>query len=168
MQDMNATDGALETLVDAAAAIRRRPLAPDDSKRHDGDGTPVEHLESSQPSGQAIVAKNKPRLTDLAPDPGYFLAGAIAGGVSRTATAPLDRLKVYLLVKTSDGSETAAAAIKRGRPIAAAKNSVRPFGDAVKYLYQTGGVRGFFAGMRNGRERVWTAALTGAQETAST
>ncbi|CAG8670286.1 7854_t:CDS:2, partial [Paraglomus occultum] len=31
-----------------------------------------------------------------ATDPRYILAGAIAGTVSRTATAPFDRLKVYL------------------------------------------------------------------------
>ncbi|KAM4066903.1 mitochondrial carrier protein [Hirsutella rhossiliensis] len=92
------------------------------------------------PEGDSIVSEET--LEGL----GYFLAGAIAGGVSRTATAPLDRLKVYLLVKTSAGSETAAAAIKQGRPIAAVKNAARPFGDAVKYLYQSGGVRGFFAG----------------------
>ncbi|ODA83923.1 hypothetical protein RJ55_02440 [Drechmeria coniospora] len=77
---------------------------------------------------------------------GYFLAGAIAGGVSRTATAPLDRLKVYLLVNTRVSSETAAVALKQGRPIAAVKNAVRPFGDAVRELFHSGGLRGFFAG----------------------
>lgn len=144
-QDVDAVQSTLNTLVDAPT-IRRRRLAADDSNRHNGDGTPVEHLEPSQPSGQVIATKKKPRLTDLVPDPGYFLAGAIAGGVSRTATAPLDRLKVYLLVKTSGSSESAAAAIKQGQSVAAVKNAVRPCGDAVKYLYQSGGVRGFFAG----------------------
>ena len=32
-------------------------------------------------------------------DPKYLLAGAIAGAVSRTATAPFDRLKVYLQIQ---------------------------------------------------------------------
>ncbi|KAM0338377.1 hypothetical protein ACHAPQ_002393 [Fusarium lateritium] len=86
------------------------------------------------------------RLTRFIPDPGYFLAGAIAGGVSRTATAPLDRLKVYLLVNTTIRAETAAAALKQGRPIAALKNATKPFGDAVRDLVRSGGVRGLFAG----------------------
>ncbi|KAL3962228.1 hypothetical protein ACCO45_003751 [Purpureocillium lilacinum] len=77
---------------------------------------------------------------------GYFLAGAIAGGVSRTATAPLDRLKVYLLVNTKSSSETAAAALRQGRPIAALQNSLRPIKDAVRDLFQSGGLRSFFAG----------------------
>ncbi|OPB43241.1 calcium dependent mitochondrial carrier protein [Trichoderma guizhouense] len=77
---------------------------------------------------------------------GYFLAGAIAGGVSRTATAPLDRLKVYLLVNTNSGAETAVTALKQGRLVDALRNAARPFSDAVKDLYRSGGLRSFFAG----------------------
>ncbi len=38
------------------------------------------------------------------PSTGYFAAGAIAGIVSRTATAPLDRLKVYLIAQTKSSA----------------------------------------------------------------
>ncbi|KAI5457299.1 mitochondrial carrier domain-containing protein [Mariannaea sp. PMI_226] len=88
----------------------------------------------------------KYKLTDFVPDPGYFVAGAIAGGVSRTATAPLDRLKVYLLVNTSSGSETAGAALRQGSPLAAVRNAAKPLGDAVRDLFRNGGIRSFFAG----------------------
>ncbi|KAL5090009.1 hypothetical protein Trisim1_004841 [Trichoderma cf. simile WF8] len=110
----------------------------------DGDGTSIEHREES--STGAAPTKKKFRLTDFAPHPGYFLAGAIAGGVSRTATAPLDRLKVYLLVNTNSGAETAVTALKQGRLVDALRNAARPFSDAVKDLYRSGGLRSFFAG----------------------
>ncbi|KAM5348593.1 hypothetical protein ACJ41O_008417 [Fusarium nematophilum] len=98
-----------------------------------------------QTAGVTTVRK-KYRLTDFVPDPGYFLAGAIAGGVSRTATAPLDRLKVYLLVNTTSRTETAGLALKQGRPLVALKNAVKPFGDAFRDLVRSGGVRSLFAG----------------------
>ena len=97
-------------------------------------------------TGASTAVHKKFRLTQFVPDPGYFLAGAIAGGVSRTATAPLDRLKVYLLVNTSSRAETAGAALMQGRPIAALQNAAKPFGDAVRDLVRSGGVRSLFAG----------------------
>jgi solute carrier family 25 phosphate transporter 23/24/25/41 len=108
-------------------------------------------LESSTATTPASISttdshKKKYTLTDFIPDPGYFLAGAIAGGVSRTATAPLDRLKVYLLVNTSHSAENAVGALKQAKPAAAVKHAARPFSAAVRDLYQSGGLRGFFAG----------------------
>ncbi|KAK3943581.1 hypothetical protein QBC46DRAFT_35434 [Diplogelasinospora grovesii] len=86
------------------------------------------------------------RLTDLLPAPGYFLAGAVSGGVSRTATAPLDRLKVYLLVNTQTSASVALDAAKHGRPLSALRNAARPIADAVVTLWKAGGFRTFFAG----------------------
>lgn len=85
-------------------------------------------------------------LTDLLPEPGYFLAGAVSGGVSRTATAPLDRLKVYLLVNTKIQTSAAVAAAKHGRPLAAVRSAGGPIIDAVVTLWKAGGLRTFFAG----------------------
>lgn len=95
---------------------------------------------SVTPEGDTLVSEET--LEGL----GYFLAGAIAGGVSRTATAPLDRLKVYLLVNTSSRTETAGVALRQGRPLAALKNAAKPFGDAFRDLVRSGGVRSLFAG----------------------
>ncbi|KHN97784.1 calcium dependent mitochondrial carrier protein [Metarhizium album ARSEF 1941] len=133
----------------ATKPTRLEPSTPTQSTQHVGDGTSKEHMEEPSQSwaGVEIRTRQKFKLTDFAPDPGYFLAGAIAGGVSRTATAPLDRLKVYLLVNTSTSPETAVAAITQGRPIAAAvKNALRPISDAVGDLFRNGGIRSFFAG----------------------
>jgi solute carrier family 25 phosphate transporter 23/24/25/41 len=107
---------------------------------------PVDDGTHEPTTGASTTVHKKFRLTQFIPDPGYFLAGAIAGGVSRTATAPLDRLKVYLLVNTTIRAETAGAALRQGRPIAALKNATKPFGDAVRDLVRSGGVRGLFAG----------------------
>lgn len=56
----------------------------------------------------------------------YLVAGAVAGAVSRTATAPLDRLKVLLQVQT----HTTSAGVMAG----------------LLHIYRQSGVLGFFRG----------------------
>lgn len=91
----------------------------------------------------------KSRLTQYLPEPGYFLAGALAGGISRTATAPLDRLKVYLLVNTKTKAAVSADVAKQGQPLAAVRTAGKPIGDAIHALWKAGGFRTFFAGKQN-------------------
>jgi solute carrier family 25 (mitochondrial phosphate transporter), member 23/24/25/41 len=76
---------------------------------------------------------------------GYFLAGAFAGIASRTATAPLDRLKVYLIAQTSD-KKAVVDAMKDGSHVKAVKHFGRPLVDAMKDLWAAGGLRSLFAG----------------------
>ncbi|KAI9686256.1 MAG: hypothetical protein M1822_003912 [Bathelium mastoideum] len=85
-------------------------------------------------------------LMEFLPDPGYFLAGGLAGVASRTSTAPLDRLKVYLIAQTGVAEEAMQAA-KKGAAVTAARHSFRPLVDASKELWAAGGIRSLFAGM---------------------
>ena len=84
-------------------------------------------------------------LTQFVPDPGYFLAGGISGVASRTTTAPLDRLKVYLIARTDAASEAVAAA-KGGAPLAATKQGASTLVNACKDLWAAGGMRSLYAG----------------------
>lgn len=76
---------------------------------------------------------------------GYFIAGGMAGMISRTSTAPLDRLKVYLIAQTGN-RQAAVDAAKKGAPVSALRNFGRPLIDACKDLWAAGGIRSLFAG----------------------
>ena len=96
---------------------------------------------------------------------GYFLAGGFAGVISRTCTAPFDRLKVYLIAqsgqplkKTATASAVASASASASSASAsAAKSSLEaagaskqaasgPLVRAFKHIWSQGGVRSFFVG----------------------
>lgn len=86
----------------------------------------------------------------------FLLAGGIAGAISRTATAPFDRLKVYLI--TASRSEDTASAqalnsVKKGQTVAVkdatkvAAKGMGVIGSAVTTLYREGGgLKAFWLG----------------------
>lgn len=88
----------------------------------------------------------KARLTDVVPHLGYFAAGGLAGITSRTATAPLDRIKVYLIAQTGSATEAIQAA-KSGAALQATKHGMSTLWNACKDVWNAGGIRSLFAGM---------------------
>ncbi|KAJ4296455.1 hypothetical protein N0V90_006500 [Kalmusia sp. IMI 367209] len=109
--------------------------------RYDVENLPVPITEEQK----ALVQNVASVLIGCFPDIEYFVAGGIAGIVSRTSTAPLDRLKVYLIAQTSVTKEAVAAA-KSGNVLQAAFNAWRPLAGATKELWQAGGMRSLYAG----------------------
>lgn len=68
----------------------------------------------------------------------FLLAGGFAGAVSRTATAPFDRLKIYLI--TSQSAKTSSSSS------GAARSNLGALSQSLSMIYREGGLRGFWLG----------------------
>jgi solute carrier family 25 phosphate transporter 23/24/25/41 len=118
-------------------------LVYDDSDPHIPT-KPARRKAAAPPPAQ--LQQHKARLTDFVPNLGYFAAGGLSGITSRTATAPLDRLKVYLIAQTGPATEAIQAA-KGGAVVQATKHGASTLWNACKDLWAAGGIRSLFAGM---------------------
>jgi len=68
----------------------------------------------------------------------FLFAGGVAGAVSRTCTAPFDRLKVYLITRSPEAVSTLADS----HPT----HGARVIANAVRGIYQESGILGFWIG----------------------
>lgn len=78
----------------------------------------------------------------------YFLAGGISGVISRTCTAPFDRIKVFLIARTDLASTLLNS--KKDLLVKNPKadiNKIRsPIIKAITSLYRQGGIKAFYVG----------------------
>lgn len=132
---------------DTMHASTTTSFAPDalESPSSSFDSDDFAQLDATSDSQQSSLYKFWAMLTDFVPDPGYFLAGGLSGVASRTTTAPLDRLKVYLIAQTGVAQEAVNAA-KHGAGIQATKHGAHTLINACKDLWAAGGIRSLFAG----------------------
>ncbi|CCH43073.1 putative membrane protein [Wickerhamomyces ciferrii] len=83
---------------------------------------------------------------DLLKGLGFFLAGGLSGVVSRTCTAPFDRIKVFLIARTDLSStllHKKQSLAKNEIPLDKIKS---PLIKAATTLYRQGGLRAFYVG----------------------
>ncbi|CAI4050046.1 Ca(2+)-binding ATP:ADP antiporter SAL1 SKDI_14G2400 [Saccharomyces kudriavzevii IFO 1802] len=79
---------------------------------------------------------------------GFFIAGGISGVISRTCTAPFDRLKVFLIARTDLSSTllNSKTDLLAKNPNADITKISSPLAKAVKSLYRQGGIKAFYVG----------------------
>ncbi|KAM0715920.1 hypothetical protein Q7P37_008434 [Cladosporium fusiforme] len=135
---LHPVDAASQAVADASQATQ---LAAADFY----DAEEVEVRMESDPYIPVKPARRKLKLTDLVPDVGYFVAGGLSGITSRTTTAPLDRLKVYLIAQTTTAKDAVPNA-QKGSLLLATKQGFRSLSNACKELWAAGGIRSLFAG----------------------
>ncbi|OKL57433.1 hypothetical protein UA08_07181 [Talaromyces atroroseus] len=130
-----------------AETSNAEPASDPDMVAFDGDlDHELEWLSVSQPIAMWLSVRSyELQLTDIFPHLGYFVAGGVAGAVSRTATAPLDRLKVYLIAQTGVKKEAVRTA-KKGAPLSAVGKGLGTLIEATRELWRAGGIRSLFAG----------------------
>ncbi|MCO5565783.1 hypothetical protein L7F22_019458 [Adiantum nelumboides] len=116
------------------------------SSRNDATSSSSEITDNNKEVGNTVAADEEEDDSDMIHGDvalKFLLAGGIAGAVSRTATAPFDRLKIYLITTARSQPEV----LNSGSTSKIATRGVSMLSEAVQALYREGGgVRAFWVG----------------------
>lgn len=126
---------ASEDAVTPAKTQQQASQAPEEHEELEGEGE--EEEDSDMIHGDVAIK--------------FLLAGGIAGAVSRTATAPFDRLKIYLITSAQMPATQQVSASMAKTPVEAstklASRGAGMLGQAIFALYKEGGgLKAFWIG----------------------
>ncbi|KAH3901339.1 Ca(2+)-binding ATP:ADP antiporter SAL1 SCDLUD_002830 [Saccharomycodes ludwigii] len=89
-------------------------------------------------------------INDFIKGGGFFIAGGLSGVISRTCTAPFDRIKVFLIARTDLSStllnSKSALAAHAKHPTSDLSKIQSPLVKAIKTIYRQGGLKSFYVG----------------------
>lgn len=121
---------------DNPARSHRRPI----TRRYDGET----HVHETEIQHFGRTGKVAPASLCLQHTTGYFATGALASVVSRTATAPLDRLKIYFICQTANPATSSVSSGRRLAGVAHAASSV--WMQSTRNIWRVGGIRSLWSG----------------------
>lgn len=151
-------ESSASTAGTTAVPHHRKSLPPSDPSA--SSSTITTSTTTAKPAEDAKVAESQAEVEDDEEDePGMFagagkflLAGGMAGAVSRTATAPFDRLKVYLITSPSTPRPSpipetnSTSTTPNGKPVKVPRRNAGSLSAAVRAVYSQGGVKAFWTG----------------------
>ncbi|PVG03659.1 mitochondrial carrier [Serendipita vermifera] len=116
-------------------------LSAEDRPRQPKEPVPVVTKSHEEDEGEQAHHEHHDTDVDKSTAFKFLVAGGVAGAVSRTATAPFDRLKVFLATRPVEGSGPIST-----ETLLHPSKSTKALWSAAAQIYKEGGIRGYWIG----------------------